>query len=84
MRSEFWKGLSTMCRSEVAQLRHQIELELEAMQRAMTGFAAGTARHEFIRRRMDQLGNYQDKLAEHVGESVANQVVCSLYVEIFQ
>jgi hypothetical protein len=73
-----------MGKSEVAQLRRQIELELEAMQRAMTSFAAGTARHEFIRVRMDQLGEYQDQLAEHVGESAATQMICSLYTEVFQ
>jgi hypothetical protein len=37
-----------MSKSEVAELRRRIELECEAIQRAMTGFAAGAARHEFI------------------------------------
>lgn len=70
-----------MSESEVARLRRQIELEFEAMQRGMTGFAAGTARHEFIRVRMDQVGNYQDELAEHIGEVDASQIVCKLYLE---
>ena len=71
-----------MGESEVARLRHQIELELEAMQRGMMDFAVGAARHDFIRARMKQVGNYQDKLAEHIGNADASRVVCTLYVEI--
>jgi len=73
-----------MGRSEVAELRRQIELELEAMQRGMHGFALGTARHEFIRTRMNRLGVCKEKLAECVGEGTANQIVGSLYVQAFQ
>ncbi len=70
-----------MGESEVARLRRQIELELESMQRGMHGFAVGTARHKFIRRRIDQVGVYQNKLAKEVGEDNANQMVYSMYVE---
>ena len=73
-----------MNQSEVAQLRQQIELQLEAMQRGMQGFAAGPARHAFIVARMERIGAYEDQLAEQVGESVANQIVCSLYVEVME
>jgi hypothetical protein len=52
-----------MAKSEVAQLRRQIELELEAMERYMTAFAVGTARHEFIRKRMERIGSCQERLA---------------------
>lgn len=68
-----------MAESEVARLRRQIELELEAMQYAMKGAAFGTARHDFIMKRMDQIGNYQEELAEYVGDSAAVQVVYTLY-----
>ncbi|GER82314.1 hypothetical protein KTAU_09520 [Thermogemmatispora aurantia] len=71
-----------MCESEVARLRSQIERELEAMQRGLYGLALGTARHEFIRRRMDYLGRYQQRLAGQVGEEQAIQLVYTLYVQV--
>jgi hypothetical protein len=73
-----------MSDSEVARLRRQIELELESLQRGMHGFAAGTARHSFIRKRMDRVGAYQDKLAQRVGEDTANQMVYNIYVEAIE
>jgi hypothetical protein len=73
-----------MNQSEVARLRQQIELQLESMRRGMSGLATGKARHAFIRAQMDRVGECQDALAEYVGEGVANQVVCSLYVEVME
>jgi hypothetical protein len=35
-------------KSEVARIMRQIELEYEAAQRGLYGFAAGAAKHEFI------------------------------------
>lgn len=40
-----------MNQSEVAQLYNQIEVQLEAMRRGMSGLAAGRVRHAFIRRK---------------------------------
>ena len=71
-------------RSEVAQLYHQIEVQLEAMRRGMSGLAAGRARHAFIRAQMDHIGECQDALAKYVGEGVATQITCSLYVEVME
>ncbi len=73
-----------MPQSEVAQLRRQIELEFEAMQRGMTGLAMGVARHEFIRKRMDQVGSYQSRLAEQIGKQEAAQIVARLYVKVVE
>ena len=73
-----------MNQSEVAQFRQQIELQLEAMQRGMQGPATGTARHAFIYARMESIGAYQDRLAEQVGESTANHIVCHLYIEVME
>lgn len=67
--------------SEVARVREEIELQLEAMQRGMYGFASGTARHAFVRARMDRIGEYQQKLTDCIGEQDADQLVCSLYSE---
>jgi hypothetical protein len=43
------------CRSEVARIMRQIDLELEAAQRGLHGFAS-TARHDFINARMQRGG----------------------------
>ncbi len=67
--------------SEIAQLRQQIEVELVAMNRGLSGLATGTARHAFIHARMERIGACQDALADQVGESVANQLVCKLYMQ---
>ncbi|MBX5450678.1 hypothetical protein [Thermogemmatispora sp.] len=71
-----------MCESEVARLRSQIQQELEAMQRGLYGLALGSARHEFIRRRMDYLGSCQQQLACQVGEEKAMQLMYALYVQV--
>src|SRR5579863_1455612 len=63
------KGFAGMGESDVARLRRQIEMELEAMQRGMLDFAVGTARHDFIRARLEHIVDYQDKLAEHIGDA---------------
>jgi hypothetical protein len=73
-----------MNQSEVARLRQQIELQLEAMQRGMSGLATGKARHAFIRAQMDRIGACEDTLATYVGENEANQIVCKLYVEVME
>jgi hypothetical protein len=70
-----------MCESEVAQLRRQIEMEIVAMQRGIHGFAFGTSRHSFIRKRMDRVGTYQEKLAQAVGKDEATQMVYGIYVK---
>ena len=66
--------------SEVTQLRQSIEEEIEAMHRGFSAVAAGTARHEFIKTRMERIGSQQDRLAEHVGSSTAANMVCELYI----
>ena len=73
-----------MCISEVAQLRKQIELELDAMRRGMAGIALGTARHAFINARMQRVGACQDILARQVGETTANRIVCNIYMQTME
>jgi hypothetical protein len=50
----------------------------------MSGLATGKARHAFIRAQMDRVGECQDALARYVGEGIANQVICNLYVEVME
>jgi len=57
--------------SEVARLMRQIELEYEAAERGLYGFAAGAAKHQFITARMENIGRYHEKMKELVGEKEA-------------
>lgn len=58
-------------KSEVARLMQQIELEFEAAQRGLYGFAAGVAKHEFITARMENIGHCHEQLKTLVGEEQA-------------
>ena len=57
--------------SEVARIKRQIELEYEAAQRAMYGFAAGAGKHAFITARMENMGRCHEQLVTLVGEQEA-------------
>ncbi|MBV9257215.1 MAG: hypothetical protein JO215_04245 [Ktedonobacteraceae bacterium] len=70
--------------SEVAQLRLQIALELDAMRRGLLGISTGTARHAFIHARMERIGACQDTLANSIGEQEASQVVCTVYMQAME
>jgi hypothetical protein len=64
--------------SEIAQLRQQIELECEALQRALYGYAV-VASHEVITRRYEALAVYKDELEKLVGKDEANRVLYEAY-----
>jgi hypothetical protein len=66
--------------SEVANLRQQIDLEYQAMQNAMTGFAEGSARHAFITARLNGVGRYRQALALLIGEEAAGMVIYERYL----
>jgi hypothetical protein len=55
-------------KSEVARLMRQIELEYEAAQRTMYGFAADAGKHEFITARMEKMGRCHERLTALMGE----------------
>ena len=69
-----------MC-SEVARLRHHIELECAAMQQALTGFAI-TAQHEIIQRKYETLAQYHEQLELLVGEKEAAFITTEIYVKV--
>ena len=58
-------------KSEVARVLEQIELEFQAAQRGLYGLAFGTAKHEFITSKMEQMGKLHEKLQTMVGEKEA-------------
>lgn len=71
-------------KSEVAQLRQQIALELDAMRRGLLGISTGSARHAFIHARMERIGVCQDRLATSIGEQAATQIVCAVYMQAME
>ncbi len=71
-------------KSEVAQLRQQIALELDAMRRGLLGISTGSARHAFIHARMERVGVCQDTLATSIGEQAATQIVCVAYMQAME
>jgi len=73
-----------MNQSEVARLREQIELQMQAMQQGLHGLAVGTSRHAFIRARMQRIEEYQGVLARQIGEAEADQVIFDLYQEVLE
>lgn len=68
--------------SAVALLREQIETQLVAMRRGLSGLASGTARHAFIYARMERIGSCQERLAEQLGDEAATLVVYDLYHQV--
>jgi len=71
-------------KSEVAQLRQQIALELDVMRRGLLGISTGSARHAFIHARMERIGTCQDTLASSIGEQAATQLVCAAYMQAME
>lgn len=61
--------------SEVARIRAQIAEEYEAARRGLTGLASGPARHNFITRKMERLGQLHQELGQVVGEQQATEIV---------
>ena len=70
-----------MYESEVARIRRQIDMEFETLQQLKSGLVFGTARHDFINKRMDSVDRYHTKLADYVGENQADEMVYTLYNE---
>ncbi|GCE10898.1 hypothetical protein [Tengunoibacter tsumagoiensis] len=66
--------------SEIARLRKQIELECEAMKRAMNGYAI-VASHDVINHRYNELGRCQEELEKHVGSAEAAQITVDTYIK---
>ena len=61
-------------KSEVARLMRQIDLEYEAAERAMNGFAV-TGSHDFINTRMENVGICFQELREIVGDQQAGALI---------
>lgn len=64
-----------ICQSAVARLMRQIDMEYEAAERALHGFAAGTVRHDFINARMENAGMCYQELRQMVGDQQAGTLL---------
>jgi hypothetical protein len=65
--------------SEVARLREQIRLEHEAAQRGLQGIAQGTAQHDFITQRMENIAVYHNTLKQLAGEHEAIKILAEVF-----
>ena len=68
--------------SEIARLRQQIEEQLVAMRRGLSGLSDGSTRHAFITARMERIGAYQNGLTDQLGERAADRLLYNLYNEV--
>ncbi|HEY7415024.1 MAG TPA: hypothetical protein VH593_07515 [Ktedonobacteraceae bacterium] len=61
--------------SEVARVLHDIQREYEAAEQGLTGLAQGTARHQFITARMEQIHWAHEQLEDLVGPEKARILI---------
>jgi hypothetical protein len=64
-------------KSEIAQIRIQIQSEYEAAKQGLSGLATGTARHDFITARTAKIGILHEKLADLVGPEQAIAMIAN-------
>jgi hypothetical protein len=61
--------------SEVARLRAQIDAEYAAAFAGLYGLSAGSARHDFIHRRMERVAEIGEQLIERIGKEAAMPLI---------
>ena len=64
-----------MAESEVAQLMQRIAEEYQAAKQGLSGLAYGTAQHQFITSRLENIGRCQQQLSTLVGQEQAVKLV---------
>lgn len=67
-----------MEKSELAQLRAQIEAEYAAGHLALYGVAQGVSQHQIITARMERTGAYASQLIKQVGMREAIPLICQM------
>jgi hypothetical protein len=63
--------------SEVTQLLRQIEQEYQASKRGLEGLASGTARHDFIQKRAETIGQCHEQLTALIGPEQAIALIAN-------
>jgi len=66
-----------MTQSDVARLLKQIEQEYQASKQGLEGFASGTARHDFIQQRAENIGQYHEHLSDLIGPEQAIALIAN-------
>jgi len=66
---------SNKSHSEVARLLAEIELSYQAAKRGLSGLADGTAKHEFITKRMERIEEGRVALVGIVGSERAMELI---------
>jgi hypothetical protein len=61
--------------SDVARLRKQLNDECESARLGLQGLAAGTSKHEFLREKMNRLGQIASDLQKIVGPDEAIRIL---------
>jgi hypothetical protein len=66
-----------MSTSEIAQILHQIDQEYQASKRGLEGLASGTARHDFIQRKTEAIGQCHEHLSKLIGPEQAIALIAN-------
>lgn len=66
-----------MSQSEIAQIRKQIQAEYEAAKQGLSGFSSGTARHNFISAKTENIGKCHEQLVKLVGPEQAISIIAN-------
>ena len=66
-----------MSESEVAWIRRQIQDEYEAAKQGLLGLASGTAKHDFINARTENIGRHHEMLVELLGPEQAISMIAN-------
>ncbi|MBV9711309.1 MAG: hypothetical protein JO011_10415 [Ktedonobacteraceae bacterium] len=64
-------------KSEIVQIRAQIESEYEAAKQGLFGLSSGAARHDFISARAENIGKYHEQLVELIGPEQAISIIAN-------
>src|SRR5947209_5848229 len=70
--------LPTPCKSEVALLLEQIDLEYTAAYQGLHGLASGSSQHEVITAKMERMCEHVEALKEKVGVERALQLTTKI------
>jgi hypothetical protein len=66
-----------MPQSDVARILKQIEQEYQASKQGLEGLASGTARHDFITTKTENIGKHHERLAQLVGPEQAIAMIAT-------
>ena len=66
-----------MPQSDVARLLNQIEQEYQASKRGLEGLASGTARHDFIQKRAENIEQCHEQLTDLIGPEEAISLIAN-------